>query len=81
MSIADKVARMRTELDGLVQEQADRQPLQERQSAEIKAKAEEFMKKHVMAAERYIEHRREHGRREKEARGWATEKLFPNAAT
>jgi hypothetical protein len=41
-----------------------------------KAKAEEFMKKQVQAAERYVEHRRELGRREKEARGWATEKTL-----
>jgi hypothetical protein len=76
MSITDKVERMRAELDGLVREQADRQALQERQSAEIKAKAEEFMKKQVQAAERYVEHRRELGRREKEAGGWATEKTL-----
>jgi hypothetical protein len=76
MSIADKVERMRTELDGLVREQADRQALQERHSAEIKAKAEESMKKQVQAAERYVQHRRELGRREKEARGWATEKTL-----
>jgi hypothetical protein len=74
MSITDKVERMRAELDGLVREQADRQALQERQSAEIKAKSEEYMKKQVQAAERYVEHRRELGRREKEAGGWATEK-------
>jgi hypothetical protein len=76
MSITDKVERMRAELDGLVREQADRQALHERQSAEIKAKAEEFMKKQVQAAERYVEHRRELGRREKEAGGWATEKTL-----
>jgi len=76
MSITDKVERMRAELDGLVREQADRQALQERKSADIKAKSEEYMQKQVKAAERYVEHRRELGRREKEAGGWATEKTL-----
>jgi hypothetical protein len=76
MSITDKVERMRAELDGLVREQADRQALQERQSAEIKTKSEDYMKTQVQAAERYVEHRRELGRREKEAGGWATEKTL-----
>jgi hypothetical protein len=76
MSIMDKVERMRAELDGLVREQADRQALQERKGADIKAKSEEYMQKQVQAAERYVEHRRELGRREKEAGGWATEKAL-----
>jgi hypothetical protein len=76
MSITDKVERMRAELDGLVREQADRQALQEQKSADIKAKSEEYMQKQVQAAERYVEHRRELGRREKEAGGWATEKTL-----
>jgi hypothetical protein len=81
MSITDKVERMRAELDGLVREQRDRQALQERQGAEIKAKADEYMTKQVQAAERYVEHRRELGRREKEAGGWATEKTLSEKST
>jgi hypothetical protein len=81
MSITDKVERMRAELDGLVREQRDRQALQERQGAEIKAKAAEYMTKQVQAAERYVEHRRELGRREKEAGGWATEKTLSEKST
>jgi len=81
MSITDKVERMRAELDGLVREQRDRQALQERQGAEIKAKADEYMTKQVQAAERYVEHRRELGRREKEAGGWATEKTLSEKNT
>jgi hypothetical protein len=81
MSITDKVERMRAELDGLVREQADRQALQERKSADIKAKSQEYMEKQVKAAERYVEHRRELGRREKEAGGWATEKTLSERNT
>src|SRR3982074_2074673 len=76
MSITDKVERMRAELDGLVREQADRQALHERQRAEAKAEAGEFMKRRGRAAERSVDHRRELGRREKEAGGWATEKTL-----
>jgi hypothetical protein len=81
MSITDKVERMRAELGGLVREQRDRQALQERQGTEIKTKAAEYMTKQVQAAERYVEHRRELGRREKEAGGWATEKTLSEKST
>ncbi|QFU93924.1 hypothetical protein [Amycolatopsis sp. YIM 10] len=76
MSITDEVARMRERLEGLVREQADRRALRDRQAEEAKAKAQEYMSKQVQAAERYVDHRRELGRREKEAGGWATEKTL-----
>ncbi|GAB2759019.1 hypothetical protein [Amycolatopsis magusensis] len=76
MSITDEVARMRERLEGLVREQADRRALRDRQADEAKAKAQDYMTKQVQAAERYVDHRRELGRREKEAGGWATEKTL-----
>ncbi|WP_242579142.1 hypothetical protein [Amycolatopsis sp. 195334CR] len=76
MSITDEVARMRERLEGLVREQADRRALRDRQAEEAKAKAQDYMSKQIQAAERYVDHRRELGRREKEAGGWATEKTL-----
>ncbi|WP_158881209.1 hypothetical protein [Amycolatopsis anabasis] len=76
MSVQDRVAAMQAAMDGLVREQADRQALTDRKGEEIKAQSEEYMRKQVQAAERYVEHRRELGRRQKEAGGWATEKTL-----
>ncbi|GAB3216362.1 hypothetical protein [Amycolatopsis cihanbeyliensis] len=71
-----RVERMRAALGELVREQADRSALRERQGEEIKAKSHEYMTKQVQAAERYVEHRRELGKRKEEAGGWATEKTL-----
>lgn len=74
--VSEEIQRLRARLDGLVREQADRQELLERQGKEIQAKSQEYMTKQTQAAEKYLEHRRELGRREREAGGWGTGKTF-----
>ncbi|TNC28816.1 hypothetical protein FG385_05655 [Amycolatopsis alkalitolerans] len=73
--------RLQAKMDGLVREQADRREMLERQGEEIKAKSREYMTKQVQAAERYVQHRRELGRREREAGGWSTEKTLAERNT
>jgi hypothetical protein len=79
--VSDEIQRFKAKMDGLVREQADRRELLERQGEEIKAKSQEYMTKQVQAAERYVQHRRELGRREKEAGGWSTEKTLADKNT
>lgn len=74
--VSDEIQQLKATMDGLVREQADRRALLERQGEEIKAKSQEYMTKQVQAAERYVQHRRELGRREREAGGWSTEKTL-----
>ncbi|MTD56260.1 hypothetical protein [Amycolatopsis pithecellobii] len=74
--VSDEIQRLKARMDGLVREQADRRAMLERQGEEIKAKSQEYMTKQVQAAERYVQHRRELGRREREAGGWGTEKTL-----
>ncbi|WP_236796695.1 hypothetical protein [Amycolatopsis sp. GM8] len=74
--VSDEIQRLKAQMDGLVREQADRRALLDRQGEEIKAKSQEYMTKQVQAAERYVQHRRELGRREREAGGWSTEKTL-----
>ncbi|GHF42005.1 hypothetical protein FHX82_005040 [Amycolatopsis bartoniae] len=62
--VTDEIQQLKATLAGLVREQADRRALHQRQSAVIKAEAQEYMTKQAQAAERYLEHRRELGRRE-----------------
>lgn len=64
--VPDEIQQLKTTLAGLVREQADRRALHRRQAAAIKAEAHEYMTKQVRAAERYVEHRRELGRRDAE---------------
>lgn len=72
--VSEEIQRLRARMDGLVREQADRHELLDRQGKEIQAKAQEYMTKQAQAAERYLAHRRELGRRERDAGGWGTEK-------
>jgi hypothetical protein len=74
--VSDEIQRLQARMDGLVREQSDRRALLERQGEEIKARSQEYMTKQVQAAERYVQHRRELGRREREAGGWSTEKTL-----
>jgi hypothetical protein len=76
MDVSARVERMRTTLGALVREQSDRRPLRDRQGEELKARSQEYMTKQVQAAERYVQHRRELGKRKDEAGGWATEKTL-----
>jgi hypothetical protein len=76
MDVSARVERMRTTLGALVREQSDRRALRDRQGEERKARSQEYMKKQVQAAERYVQHRRELGKRKDEAGGWATEKTL-----
>jgi hypothetical protein len=62
----DEIQQLKATLAGLVREQADRRALHQRQLATIKAEAHEYMTKQAQAAERYVQHRRELGRREGE---------------
>ncbi|GAA4665103.1 hypothetical protein [Amycolatopsis dongchuanensis] len=64
--VTDDVQRLKAAMAGLVREQADRHALHQRQAVEIKAEAHEYMTKQAQAAERYLQHRRELGRREAE---------------
>ncbi|GAA3524770.1 hypothetical protein GCM10022222_04250 [Amycolatopsis ultiminotia] len=59
----DDLEGMRTRLAALVREQADRQTLHEQRGDELKARAQEYMTKQAKAAERYVMHRRELGKR------------------
>lgn len=79
--VSDEIQRFKAKMDGLVREQSDRRALLERQGEEIKAKSQEYMTKQVQAAERYVQHRRELGRREREAGGWSTEKTLADKNT
>ncbi|GAB3005269.1 hypothetical protein LWP59_03355 [Amycolatopsis acidiphila] len=79
--VSDEIQRLKAKMDGLVREQADRRAMLERQGEEIKAKSQEYMTKQVQAAERYVQHRRELGRREREAGGWGTEKTLAEKNT
>ena len=76
MDVSGRVERMRATLGALVREQADRRALRDRQGQELKARSQEYMTKQVQAAERYVQHRRELGKRKEEAGGWATEKTL-----
>lgn len=62
----DDVNAMQARMDALVREQSDRRTLTEQRGEEIKARAHEFMTKQAKAAERYVMHRRELGKREDE---------------
>ncbi|GAA5153660.1 MULTISPECIES: hypothetical protein [Amycolatopsis] len=79
--VSDEIRRLKARMDGLVREQADRRALLDRQGQEIQARSQEYMTKQVKAAERYVQHRRELGRREREAGGWATEKALGDKST
>jgi hypothetical protein len=59
----DDLNGMRARMDALVREQSDRRTLTEQRGEEIKARAHEFMTKQAKAAERYVMHRRELGKR------------------
>ncbi|SFB31660.1 hypothetical protein SAMN05216266_10886 [Amycolatopsis marina] len=76
MDMSGRVERMRATLGALVREQSDRRELRDRQGQELKARSQEYMTKQVQAAERYVQHRRELGKRKEEAGGWATEKTL-----
>jgi hypothetical protein len=77
---ADDIAGMKAGLDGLVREQAERRSLREKQGEEIKARSHEYMTKQVQAAERYVQHRRELGKR-KTRSGWSTERTRADSVT
>lgn len=79
--VSDEIQRMKAKMDGLVREQGDRRAMLEAKGEEIKAKSHEYMTKQVQAAERYVQHRRELGRREREAGGWSTEKTLADKNT
>jgi hypothetical protein len=79
--VSDEIQRFKAKMDGLVREQADRRAMLEQKGEEIKAKSHEYMTKQVQAAERYVQHRRELGRREREAGGWSTEKTLADKNT
>lgn len=79
--VSDEIQRLQAKMDGLVREQADRRDLLERQGKEIQDRSQEYMTKQVQAAERYVQHRRELGRREREAGGWSTEKTLADKNT
>ncbi|WP_236792705.1 hypothetical protein [Amycolatopsis sp. GM8] len=64
--VTDDIQQLQAKMDGLIREQADRRALHQRKVAEVNAQAHEYMTKQVQAAERYVEHRRELGRRENE---------------
>ncbi|MGW7532195.1 hypothetical protein [Amycolatopsis sp. NPDC054798] len=68
-----ETAAMKAELDSLVREQADRRALREQKAEEIKAQSQEYMTKQVQAAERYVQHRRELGKRKTKS-GWSTDR-------
>ncbi|WP_037314390.1 hypothetical protein [Amycolatopsis orientalis] len=70
---ADETSSMKTTLDGLVREQAERRGLRDQRAKEIKAGAQEFMTKQVQTAQRYVEHRRELGQRKTKS-GWSTDR-------
>ncbi|MEV6908479.1 hypothetical protein [Amycolatopsis sp. NPDC051071] len=70
---ADETASMKATLDGLVREQRDRRALREQRADESKARAQEFMTKQVQTAQRYVEHRRELGKRKTKS-GWSTDR-------
>lgn len=59
----DDLNGMQARMDALVREQSDRRTLTEQRGEEIKARAHEFMTKQAKAAERYVMHRRELGKR------------------
>ncbi|OOC05735.1 hypothetical protein [Amycolatopsis azurea] len=69
----DETSAMKTALDGLVREQAERRGLRDKKADEIKASAQEVMTKQVMTAQRYVEHRRELGERKTKS-GWSTDR-------
>ncbi|GHF88307.1 hypothetical protein FHX82_000914 [Amycolatopsis bartoniae] len=79
--VSDEIQRYKARMDGLVREQADRRAMLDRQGQEIQARSQEYMTKQVQAAERYVQHRRELGRREREAGGWGTEKALADKNT
>ncbi|GAB2972258.1 hypothetical protein LWP59_16235 [Amycolatopsis acidiphila] len=62
--VTDEIQQLKATMAGLVREQADRRALHQRQAVAIKAEAHEYMTKQAQAAERYVQHRRELGRRE-----------------
>lgn len=62
--VTDDIQQLKTELAGLVREQADRVALHQQKAAAINAEAQEYMEKQAKSAERYLEHRRELGLRE-----------------
>ncbi|SEP29636.1 hypothetical protein [Amycolatopsis saalfeldensis] len=62
----DDLNAMQARMDALVREQSDRRTLTEQRGEEIKASAHEFMTKQAKAAERYVMHRRELGKRQDE---------------
>ncbi|WP_116199549.1 hypothetical protein [Amycolatopsis circi] len=66
-------AAMKAELDALVREQADRRALREQKAEEVKAQSQEYMTKQAQAAERYVQHRRELGKRKTKS-GWSTDR-------
>ncbi|GAB3357324.1 hypothetical protein [Amycolatopsis echigonensis] len=68
-----ETAAMKAELDALVREQADRRALREQKAEELKAQSQEYMTKQVQAAERYVQHRRELGKRKTKS-GWSTDR-------
>ncbi|WP_020663251.1 hypothetical protein [Amycolatopsis benzoatilytica] len=68
-----ETAAIKAELDALVREQSDRRVLHEKRGEEIKAQSQEYMAKQVQAAERYVQHRRELGKRKTKA-GWSTDR-------
>jgi hypothetical protein len=59
----DDVDGITARMDALVREQSDRRTLTEQRGEEIKARAHEYMTKQAKAAERYVMHRRELGKR------------------
>jgi len=68
-----ETAAIKAELDALVREQSDRQVLREKRAEEVRAQSQEYMTKQVQAAERYVQHRREMGKRKTKS-GWSTDR-------
>jgi len=66
-------------LDSLVKEQGERRALRVQRGEEIKARAQEYMTKQVQIAERYVEHRREMGKRKTKS-GWSTDRSHAEPA-
>ncbi|MCU1685296.1 MAG: hypothetical protein JWQ81_6035 [Amycolatopsis sp.] len=64
---AEEIQGLTARMDGLVREQSERRALLEQHGETIKKSSHEYMTKQVQAAERYVQHRRELGKRAKEA--------------
>ncbi|RZQ61928.1 hypothetical protein [Amycolatopsis suaedae] len=77
--MSDDTSVMKATLDSLVREQGERRALRDQRAEELKARAQEYMTKQVQTAERYVEHRRELGRRKTKS-GWSTDRSHAEPA-